>query len=540
MTGGKATLAPGAGNTIRFQGTIDDDSTPQKSVMYSDGSYALVSNGAGARITIGSASNPGGTVIFQGRTGYAAGTEMNSGMLGVDGNTGSIKSGSDLIFSGTSEFQYDNTNSSASADKTQTFGTLAFQDGEGTVTNIKGNALSTTLGFGTVTRATGATGNFVAAGGTNGGDNKILIGGAAGFRSPGLFFGGSNYATIDGSGHVRGFNYGVDANGVLSPGGSSISGTIDFSSNVKLGGAITAQTTAELNTLNLDSNDVTLGDGQTLTVKGILQSGGTNAISGGNGLVGGGSDGDLVIRTDTEVDFLTISTSITAPNLVKGGTGVLQLSGSNQIAGSIAIHSGVLIASDALVFPAGADVHLSPAALLVLNFSGTDTIDELYIGGVKQKAGTWGGEGSGATFTSSVIVGTGILAVTGGEVTFQGWASLNVLDGTTGKKSGATDDPDKDGVPNLLEFILGGEPLVASTNVLPTSSVSGEYLTLRFNRDDLSEAGVGLSVQTTTDFTTWTDIPLGASSGTPGRGHRDGRGKRRFARPRHCLGSRWC
>lgn len=382
------------------------------------------------------------------------------------------------------------------------------------MTNVKGNALTSTLGFGTVTRAVGATGNFVVADGTNGGDNKILIGGATGFRSPGLFFGGSNYATVDGSGFMRGFNYGVDANGILSDGGSSISGTPDSSSNVKLGGAITAQTTAALNTLSLDSNDVTLGDGQTLTVNGILQSGGTNTISGGNGLVGGGSDGDLVIRTDTEVDFLSISSSITAPNLIKSGSGVLLLSGSNHITGTTAIHSGVLIAANASVFPAGADVHLSPAALLVLNFTGSDTIDELYLGGVKQKAGTWGAEGSGATFTSPALLGTGILAVTGGEVTFQGWASLNGLDGTTGKESGANDDPDKDGVLNLLEFVLGGEPLVASTSVLPTSSVSGGYLTLRFNRNDLSETDVSLSVQTSSDFITWTGNPVGASSST--------------------------
>ncbi|MBI2512677.1 MAG: autotransporter-associated beta strand repeat-containing protein [Opitutae bacterium] len=344
MTGSKTTLAPGAGNTIRFQGTIDDDSTAQRLVEYSDGSYGYVSNGAGARITIGSSSNPGGTVVFEGRTGYAGGTEMMSGTLLLDGNTGSIKSGSDLIFSGQSEFRYDNTHSSGSAAKTQTFGTLAFQGSDGTVTNIKGNALSSTLGFSTITRATGATGNFVAADGTNGSTNQILIGGIAGFRSPGLFFGGNDYAVVDGGGYVRGINYGVDADSILSSGGATIGGSPDASSHVKLSGAITAQTTATLATLNLDSHNLTLGSGQTLAVNGLLQSGGAATIGGGNGITyaGFGTETDLVIRTDKASDTLTIGNALSAPNLTKSGEGILVLSGTNSIAGATALNAGTL------------------------------------------------------------------------------------------------------------------------------------------------------------------------------------------------------
>jgi hypothetical protein len=56
---------------------------------------------------------------------------------------------------------------------------------------------------------------------------------------------------------------------------------------------------------------------------------------------------------------------------------------------------------------------LTSGSLLDLNFSaGTpDVIDSLFIDGVSQLAGTWGGVGSGAQFTSPLISGTGLLQV---------------------------------------------------------------------------------------------------------------------------------
>jgi len=350
------------------QERILHDSTPQRFVDSPGGDPLFYSNGEGAKITIGSRGNPGGTVIFQGRTGYAGGTEMNSGTLLLDGNTGSISSGSDLIFTGKSEFQYNNMNSSAGAARTQTFGTLAFNGGEGTVSSVKGNALSSTLGVGTVTRAAGATGNFAAADGVNGGSNRILVGGAAGFRSAGLFFNGGSYATVDDGGYLRGINYGVDVHSMLSNGGTSMGGALTADSNVKLAGVITSQVTATITTLSLDSHDVTLGDGQTLTLSGILQSGGSAAISGGAGITYGGAGGetDLVFRTDTAGDFLTISSSITAPNLTKSGSGVLLLSGSNHITGTTAINDGVLVAANNTAFGTGS-VAVKAGAILEVN-----------------------------------------------------------------------------------------------------------------------------------------------------------------------------
>jgi hypothetical protein len=232
-------------------------------------------------------------------------------------------------------FNYDNTNTGATIAAQQTLGTLTFGEGDGTVTTTLGNAQSASLSFASLTRVTGATGNFVvndnSNGSTNGTSTKISISGqSVGFISPGIFFGGNNFATYDSAGYVRGINYGVDANSIVSGGGSTITGTLTAASNVELTGGIAAQNSASINTLNLGNNSLTLGTSQTLTVNGILESGGSATISGGNGIAYGGYAGesDLVVRTNLASDTLNIDTSVAAANLTKSGAGTLNLNGS--------------------------------------------------------------------------------------------------------------------------------------------------------------------------------------------------------------------
>jgi hypothetical protein len=47
---------------------------------------------------------------------------------------------------------------------------------------------------------------------------------------------------------------------------------------------------------------------------------------------------------------------------------------------------------------------------------------------------------------------------------------------------GYLDDPDRDGVANLLEYALGMDPNQASSSGLPVGAVTGDYLSLSFNR----------------------------------------------------------
>jgi hypothetical protein len=97
--------------------------------------------------------------------------------------------------------------------------------------------------------------------------------------------------------------------------------------------------------------------------------------------------------------------------------------------------------------------------------------------------------------------------------TFASWAAACGLDATN---NGFNADPEGDGIANGLELVLGGAPRSSSSSVLPTASNSGGYFTFTFTRTDDSEGKATLVVQYSTDFSTWTSVPVGATSSTSG------------------------
>ena len=72
----------------------------------------------------------------------------------------------------------------------------------------------------------------------------------------------------------------------------------------------------------------------------------------------------------------------------------------------------------------------------------------------------------------------------------------------------ASADPDHDGLNNLTEFLLGGNPSVASASIVPTITDAGDNLVFGFTRSaaagaDSSTAAV---VQYSTDLSNWTNV----------------------------------
>jgi hypothetical protein len=51
-------------------------------------------------------------------------------------------------------------------------------------------------------------------------------------------------------------------------------------------------------------------------------------------------------------------------------------------------------------------------------------------------------------------------------------------------------DPDGEGMTNLMEFVLGGSPVVFSLSVLPTQALVGADVVLSYKRSDQSESPV--------------------------------------------------
>lgn len=81
--------------------------------------------------------------------------------------------------------------------------------------------------------------------------------------------------------------------------------------------------------------------------------------------------------------------------------------------------------------------------------------------------------------------------------------------GTTATTGDAADDadPNHNGIPNLIEYALGGHPVDGSTgqSILPTGSRSGNQMQLHFTRL-LDRDDIDLTVQASGDLGTWTDL----------------------------------
>jgi hypothetical protein len=81
-------------------------------------------------------------------------------------------------------------------------------------------------------------------------------------------------------------------------------------------------------------------------------------------------------------------------------------------------------------------------------------------------------------------------------VSYQAWAEINEVIGSP------NGDPDRDGITNLLEFALNGNPHLADLTILPFLEVNGNVLTLSFNRP-AAAMGITYITEFSTDLINW-------------------------------------
>ncbi len=91
---------------------------------------------------------------------------------------------------------------------------------------------------------------------------------------------------------------------------------------------------------------------------------------------------------------------------------------------------------------------------------------------------------------------------------YRAWVSKPEHGLTSGTNDGPLDDPELDGVGNLLEFTLGGAPLTPSRSVLPTLTFSGGKWVFAYERSAASRSSIAHLVEYGTDQVNWTAIPV--------------------------------
>ena len=248
------------------------------------------------------------------------------------------------------------------------------------------------------------------------------------------------------------------------------------------------------------SGEVTVNSGGTL--------GGTSTVGGAVSVKSGGT-----LAPGADGGTLTTNAAVT---LESGATFAAQIDSS---------------ALSATRLSAKAAVTLTDATLKLTDTAVTP--DEIPLGtkfnlidyGANTLTGTFTGLPEGAslsvgthTFTISYVDdGKVTLASSPASDPFATWATAAGLDGTDGKEAGFNDDPDSDGIPNGIEWILGGDPLSGnSASLIATTATAEGGLMLAFTRDEESLGSVTLEVEySATLADPWTRVAIGASSSGP-------------------------
>ncbi|MEO5914395.1 MAG: autotransporter-associated beta strand repeat-containing protein [Luteolibacter sp.] len=541
-----------AAATLTVDGTVD---TIYGGVLQNGGvgTLGLTKNGtsmltlAGNNSYSGTTSVTGGTLAITGALGNTP-VALSAGTLSLQA-AGAISQNTLTITGGTLTETVDNAISGSAGVNPKVATTLSAPNNYSgdTTFNVAGTVL-------TITHPLAAgTGRLAFAAGSNNSTAQLHIDGGGSISMP-IGLGGSTglVNTIDVNNNGSGTNGVISLDGTVSNFGNAtlnVTGANGYNLRVNsisatggfAGAIVFNPTTASLaigafnnatnfaKTLTLDGtssgNAVTGVISNTLGVLSLTKSNsstwtltnantytGTTTVSAGTLQIGNGGTSGSIPSTAAVVDNATLafnrSDSLTVANIISGagvvvqaGTGTTTLSGANTYTGNTIVNAGTLEITSSYL-ENSADVLIAAGGKLQLSFAGTDTVDELTIAGVAKAAGTYGATGSGAAHIDDThFSGTGTLTVTTGPSgAYDAWASSK---GLTGANNGATQDPDFDGISNVLEFVLNGNPLASDTGKLPISSQDASNFYFDFDRRDDSVAEVTLTFEYGTTLASW-------------------------------------
>ena len=393
FTGGVNTLTLGSSSTITGNIAVTG------SVDFSQASNATLSS---AITGTGSVSKSGaGTLILSGANAYSGGTTVTAGIL--QGNTTSLQG--NILNNATVVFDQG------------TAGTYAGNlTGTGSV--IKQNAGTLTLGV-----DNGFTGGLAINGGTVAAASDSRLGGAGG----GLSFNGGTLQALAGFATSRSITLStgggtIDTNGFQVSVGGTIAGSGGFTKagagTLIFGAPMTYSggTTVNAGTLQLLSGS-SLNPAGALTVNGgtfdLSQLDGpltVGALSGTGGVIALGANPTASTLTTNSATNTMLASVITGDGgLVKQGSGILTLGGSNTYTGGTTVNAGLINFNSAGNFGTGA-ISLNGGGLQWATGTSTDISSRLAPLGAA--GGTFDTNSNNVTL-ASVIAGTGALTKQG-------------------------------------------------------------------------------------------------------------------------------
>ena len=431
---------------------------------YSSGDTLTISTPILDNSTSSLTKSGAGTLTLTAANTYTGITTVAAGTLTVSG-TGSLEDSSPVSITG----------GTYNVSVNDTVGAVTLKNGA-----IGSTAILTGTGYsvenGTISAKLAGTGALVKS--TSG---QVILSGVNTYEGGTSVTGGT--LAVTGTGRLYDFgSISITGGGIYDVGGPDIVGGVTLTNGTIRGmGALNASSYAvEQGTINAPlagTGTITKSTGGTVTLAGVNTAFSDVVVNAGT----------LVLADNAKLNFLVNGLSTTSIT----GIGAVTLDGDFGIDLSLAN------------LTPGNTWTLVNAATLTETFGPTFNIP-----GFTETANVWTKvDGLNMwTFTEA----TGVLKLTG-LASYSSWITgfgLPVGD------QDPTDDPDFDGINNLMEYVLfNGQPAVPSTSIVPTLDASGANFIFTFYRRTDSTTDTTQIFQYGTDLIGWTDVAIPGGAG---------------------------